>query len=452
MLKIGEFSNLAHVSIKTLHHYDDLGLLKPAHIDRFSGYRYYSLQQLAALNRILALKDLGLSLEQVASLLQDEISPAEMRGMLRLKQMELAERVSEEQARLTRVAERLRQLEAPEPTSLAEVALKSVPAQTILTAQSVAAEEAQLCPARQSLQRLLQNSLEQAQLKPVTPWFALLENLPDQESGLELRLGVGVNLRPGQRAADWQGTPIRLEELAAVPSMASLIHTGEALALTQTYTALYGWTQTNGYRVAGAFRELYLPENGLETSTAAPEAASLVEVQCPVERISLPLSIQSQKEKPMEPKIVTKPAFKAVGLSYIGKNQTGEIPQMWGRFIPRLNEPRRINPQSSYGLCFSSPEGAGEGEFEYVAAVEVADDQQIPAGMVYREVPELKYAVFTHHGPLEGLGQTYEYIYTNGLAQAGLQIHPDKYDMEVYTADFIPGSADSKLYIYVAIL
>ncbi len=451
MLKIGEFSNLAHVSIKTLHHYDDLGLLKPAHIDRFSGYRYYSLQQLAALNRILALKDLGLSLEQVASLLQDEISPAEMRGMLRLKQMELAERVSEEQARLARVAERLRQLEAPEPAFLAEVALKSIPSQTILTAQSVAAEEAQLCPARQSLQRLLQNSLEQAQLKPVTPWFALLENLPAQETGLELRLGVGVNLRPGQRADDWQGTPIRLEELAAVPSMASLIHTGEALALTQTYTALYGWTQTNGYRVSGAFRELYLPENGLETA-AAPEAASLVEVQCPVERISLPLSIQSQKEPKMEPQIVTKPAFKTSGLSYIGKNQHDEIGQLWGRFIPRLNEPRRINPQNSYGLCFSNVQGAGEGEFEYVAAVEVADDQQIPDGMVYREVPERKYAVFTHHGPLETLGQTYEYIYSSGLAKAGLQVHPDKYDMEVYTADFIPGSAESKLYIYVAIL
>ncbi len=53
MLKIGDFSKLAHVSIKTLHHYDELGLLKPVHIDRFSGYRYYGLEQLATLNRIL---------------------------------------------------------------------------------------------------------------------------------------------------------------------------------------------------------------------------------------------------------------------------------------------------------------------------------------------------------------------------------------------------------------
>ena len=59
MLKIGEFSRLAQVSPKTLRLYDERGLLKPAWIDRFSGYRYYTLEQLTHLNRILALKDLG---------------------------------------------------------------------------------------------------------------------------------------------------------------------------------------------------------------------------------------------------------------------------------------------------------------------------------------------------------------------------------------------------------
>ena len=153
----------------------------------------------------------------------------------------------------------------------------------------------------------------------------------------------------------------------------------------------------------------------------------------------------------MEPKIVTRPAFKTVGLSYVGKNQNDEIGQMWGRFIPRINEPKRIDPEVSYGLCFTDVKAAKEGEFEYVAAVEVQDNQDIPAGMVYREVPEHKFAIFTHHGKLESLRETYQYIYNTGLAQAGLQVHPDKYDMEVYDEDFTPGSDDSKLYIYVAI-
>ena len=81
----------------------------------------------------------------------------------------------------------------------------------------------------------------------------------------------------------------------------------------------------------------------------------------------------------------------------------------------------------------------------------MADDKDVPAGMVYREVPAYKYAVFTHQGKLDSLHETYQYIYNTGLAQAGLNPHPDKYDMEVYDQDFILGSEDSKFYIYVAV-
>ena len=71
--------------------------------------------------------------------------------------------------------------------------------------------------------------------------------------------------------------------------------------------------------------------------------------------------------------------------------------------------------------------------------------------MVYREVPEQKYAVFTHHGKLDTLHDTYQYVYNTGMPKSGLQAHPSKFDMEVYDKDFLPNSDDSKLYIYVAI-
>jgi AraC family transcriptional regulator len=152
----------------------------------------------------------------------------------------------------------------------------------------------------------------------------------------------------------------------------------------------------------------------------------------------------------MEPKIVTKPAFKAVGLSYIGKNEQGEIPKLWGDFNARCDEiPDTIN--GAYGLCFSNIEGASEGEFEYVAAAEVQNDHTIPDDMVYREVPEYKYAVFTHQGKLDKLGETYAYIYENWLPQSGLELHPSRYDMEVYDERWIPDSDDSAFDIYVAL-
>ena len=80
MFRIGEFAQIAQVSGRQLRFYDQLGLLRPAHIDQQTGYRYYTIRQLPRLNSILALKELGLSLEQIGPLLEDEMSPAELRS------------------------------------------------------------------------------------------------------------------------------------------------------------------------------------------------------------------------------------------------------------------------------------------------------------------------------------------------------------------------------------
>jgi len=84
MFRIGEFSKLSQVTVKALRYYDEIGLLKPAKVDPFTGYRYYSADQLPRLNRILALKDLGLSLAQISRLLDGDLPPAQIRGMLRM--------------------------------------------------------------------------------------------------------------------------------------------------------------------------------------------------------------------------------------------------------------------------------------------------------------------------------------------------------------------------------
>src|SRR5690349_14634726 len=110
MIKIGDFARLAQVSIVTLRHYDEIGLLKPSTVDKFTGYRYYSINQLPRLNRILALKDLGFSLEQIEQMLGG-VSLEEMRGMLKLRQAEQEQKLAEEEARLRRIAMRLRQIE-----------------------------------------------------------------------------------------------------------------------------------------------------------------------------------------------------------------------------------------------------------------------------------------------------------------------------------------------------
>jgi len=112
MLKIGEFSRLSQVTIKTLHHYDELGLIKPAHIDPHTNYRFYTVGQLSLIHRIMALKELGLSLEQIGLILEKELPTEQIRGMLRLKQAEIEQELREEQRQLAMVEFRLRMIEA----------------------------------------------------------------------------------------------------------------------------------------------------------------------------------------------------------------------------------------------------------------------------------------------------------------------------------------------------
>ena len=81
MFRIGEFSKITQVSGHSLRYYDEIGLLTPAKIDEWTGYRYYSAQQIPRLNRIMALKDLGLSLTQIKQILQEELLASEIRGM-----------------------------------------------------------------------------------------------------------------------------------------------------------------------------------------------------------------------------------------------------------------------------------------------------------------------------------------------------------------------------------
>src|SRR5262245_58884606 len=126
MIKIGEFSKLVQVPVPTLRYYDQVGLLKPVAVDRFTGYRYYSASQLPRLHRILALKGLGFSLEQIATVLTEGLSPEQMRGMLRLRHAQISQQLADMQSQLTEVEMRLQRIEREEQIATYDVILKRV--------------------------------------------------------------------------------------------------------------------------------------------------------------------------------------------------------------------------------------------------------------------------------------------------------------------------------------
>lgn len=124
MLNIGDFAQLGGVSIRMLRHYDDLGLLRPADVDDWTGRRRYNLDQLTDLNRIVTLKELGFTLAQIGELLRDGIEPAELRGMLRLRRAELQRQAHDPHHRLAQIDARLRLIESEHAMSAQEVVVK----------------------------------------------------------------------------------------------------------------------------------------------------------------------------------------------------------------------------------------------------------------------------------------------------------------------------------------
>ena len=107
---------MAGVSVRTLRYYDEIGLLPPVWVDPSTGYRWYAPEQLRRLHRIVALRDLGVRLVEIAVLLDAEMPVEELRGILALRRAEAHDRIAAEAERLARVEARLAQLEDAEMT------------------------------------------------------------------------------------------------------------------------------------------------------------------------------------------------------------------------------------------------------------------------------------------------------------------------------------------------
>ena len=268
MIRIGLFSKLSQVPVKTLRYYDEIGLLEPAEIDSFSGYRYYSVTQLPRLNRILALKDLGLSLNQIAQLLTEELPIEQLRGMLRLKQVEIQQRMGQEEEKLARVAARLRQIEQENKMSNYDVVIKKVEPQRIASVRDVIPSY----PEQGHLWQELETVLDRSKIKSTGPCLTLYHSdEPKIDAEVCEPIAEDVSLP--------KNTRVQTRELPAA-EVAAVIHHGPFNTLSESYEAVLKWIEANGYQINGPGREIYLQPPAEGGSQTDPD--SVTEVQFPV--------------------------------------------------------------------------------------------------------------------------------------------------------------------------
>lgn len=255
MFTIGDFAKYGRVSVRMLRHYDALGLLRPARVDPFTGYRFYEAGQLARLNRVIALKELGFSLDQVGTILDERVGAEELRGMLRLRQAELETAMAAAAGRLTQVEARLRTIESEGSMSTDEIVVKSLPPVRLaeLTGTAASYEPQDIGPVIGPLYEELCRALEDAGVVPSGPGIASYEDAP----GGAILVHAGLPVAASVRAGDLGGE-VRIVTLPAVERAATVVHRGPMDGVLPTAQALARWIDAHGGRSAGYARELTL--------------------------------------------------------------------------------------------------------------------------------------------------------------------------------------------------
>jgi DNA-binding transcriptional MerR regulator len=249
MFKIGEFSRLSRVSVRMLRHYDQLGLLTPSQTDPFTGYRYYSAEQLPRLNRILALRDLGFSLEQIAGMLEDDLSTDQLLGMLKLKRAEVEEQMKLEQQRLARLEVRIRQISETPAQGAYDVILRNIEPELAATCREVAADDDRI----QEMFDMLETYVAQFEAaRADRPPFSIYYDEDYREQDVDIEVAVPL------KHAIPESETIRVRHLPRLTSVACVVHVGEYSGIYRAYNALLSWIEANGYQMSGPIREVYL--------------------------------------------------------------------------------------------------------------------------------------------------------------------------------------------------
>ena len=254
MFSIGEFARLGAVSIRTLRHYDEIGLLAPADVDPVTGYRSYSAKQLRQLNRIVALKDLGLALGQVRQLL-DGITVEELRGMLLMRRAQLERELQQQRHHLLGVEARLRHIAQEDDMPADDIVVKQIPPLGVIviadTAPGWGTEN--LVPAVNRARVKFDQLGISGLVKASGPFMLFYEQTDGQE------VTVNVALQVAEEPAELP-PPAHHRVLPAIEAAAAVRSGLAASIYPMVYQDLAAWVQAHGYQPDGPGRDIWIHE------------------------------------------------------------------------------------------------------------------------------------------------------------------------------------------------
>jgi DNA-binding transcriptional MerR regulator/effector-binding domain-containing protein len=275
MFRIGEFSKITMTAITQLRYYDQIGLFQPEYTDQLTGYRYYSMAQVPKLHRILALKELGLSLDQIQRLVANEISVEEIRGMLVLKKAQVEQDVRAEIMRLRNIEIHLQQITDDDKVPQDGISLKRLPTTAFLGSRRIFSKlsdgAAYIIETSQRIPRRLPKTL-------LGHFTVLFHGDAFDVENADIELGFSLNEAVSTPARFDHDYELATSLLPEVASAACALHVGPLDTIIETYAKVGRWIELNHYTLAGPVREVFI-------TPPQPDARNetVCEIQIPVE-------------------------------------------------------------------------------------------------------------------------------------------------------------------------
>jgi DNA-binding transcriptional MerR regulator len=268
MYRIGLFSKLGKVTVKTLHHYDETGLLVPAHVDEFTGYRYYTTVQLFRLNRIVALRQMGFSIADISAI----VDGRDVAGILEQRRAELesqAEQVTDQLFRLNNYIQNQK-----EGNSMNyQAVIKEIPAYTVYSARYTLPNYAALNEIMPALGEKVGKL--NPEIKCVEPGYCFNVYLDGEYKDTD----ISVEICEAVTTKGKDGDGIVFKDIPATTAV-SVLHRGEYEKIGAAYAFAVSWAEQNGYQVTENVRESYI--DGVWNKESVEDW--LTEIQVPVSK------------------------------------------------------------------------------------------------------------------------------------------------------------------------
>lgn len=267
--KIKEFSRFAKVSTRMLRYYDEVNLLKPAKIDEFTGYRYYSASQIPIITKIVTFRDIGFNIDEIRNLLKMK-NDEDILKALKVKQDDIQKRINHERKIISDIDNIIYSFGKEKSIMNFEVKIKEIPSCKVVSTRKKVEDYSKEIDLWAKLGQYVQKS----RLQPSGEPFAIYHDGEHKETDVDIEVAVPISELKSNEGS------FVFREVESVPSMATVLYKGRYENIDAAFFYLAKWIEDSEYKPYGKVRQVSIKGEWNESN---PDNY-LVEIQMPVKK------------------------------------------------------------------------------------------------------------------------------------------------------------------------